>query len=56
MKITVLDGFALNPGDLSWEALGKLGEVQVFDRTAPSEVAERDHSPSRTAPAWSATW
>ena len=33
MKIVVLDGYTLNPGDLSWEALGKIGEPTVYDRT-----------------------
>jgi glycerate dehydrogenase len=41
MKITVLDGYCLNPGDLSWDALGRLGEVQVYDRTAPGELESR---------------
>jgi glycerate dehydrogenase len=41
MKITVLDGYALNPGDLSWDGLARLGEVRVFDRTPPAEVATR---------------
>jgi len=41
MKIVVLDGFCLNPGDLSWDGLRRLGEVEVFDRTAPEEVAGR---------------
>lgn len=41
MKITVLDGFSTNPGDLSWDALGKLGEFTVYDRTAPAQVVER---------------
>jgi glycerate dehydrogenase len=41
MKITVLDGYALNPGDLSWEALERLGELQVFDRTPAAEAARR---------------
>jgi glycerate dehydrogenase len=36
-----LDGYALNPGDLSWDALAKLGEVQVFDRTPAAEAAAR---------------
>ncbi len=31
----------MNPGDLSWEALKKLGDVTVYDRTSPSEVIER---------------
>lgn len=41
MKIVVLDGFALNPGDLSWEGLKQLGECLVFDRTQPQEVFDR---------------
>jgi glycerate dehydrogenase len=41
MKIVVLDGYALNPGDLSWEGLERFGEVAVFDRTPASEVASR---------------
>jgi glycerate dehydrogenase len=34
MKIVVLDGYTLNPGDITWEGLEKLGEVTVYDRTA----------------------
>ncbi|MDE6337625.1 MAG: D-2-hydroxyacid dehydrogenase, partial [Muribaculaceae bacterium] len=41
MKITVLDGYGMNPGDLSWEELEKLGEVTVYDRTAKEDVIER---------------
>lgn len=41
MKIVVLDGYTLNPGDMSWEGLEALGEVTVYDRTSPEEVAER---------------
>jgi len=41
MKIVVLDGYCLNPGDLSWDALGAVGEVEVFDRTPADQVAER---------------
>ena len=41
MKIVVLDGYAANPGDLSWDELKSLGECSVYDRTAPSEVPER---------------
>jgi glycerate dehydrogenase len=41
MNIVVLDGFALNPGDLSWEGLSKLGEIHLYDRTRPDEVFER---------------
>lgn len=41
MRIVVLDGFVLNPGDNPWTALEALGEVTVYDRTAPEEVVER---------------
>lgn len=41
MKIVVLDGNTLNPGDLSWEPLAKLGELTVYDRTAPELTLER---------------
>jgi glycerate dehydrogenase len=41
LKIVVLDGYAANPGDLSWEALAALGELTVYDRTAPTEVRSR---------------
>jgi glycerate dehydrogenase len=34
MKIVVLDGYTLNPGDLSWEGFEKLGDLKVYDRTA----------------------
>ncbi|WP_067149006.1 D-2-hydroxyacid dehydrogenase [Pseudotamlana agarivorans] len=33
MKIVVLDGYTLNPGDLSWEGLEKIGDLTVYDRT-----------------------
>ena len=41
MKIVVLDGYTLNPGDISWDALKKLGNVTIYDRTNPEEVSER---------------
>ena len=41
MKIVVLDGYAANPGDLSWAALEALGDLTVYDRTAPEEVVAR---------------
>lgn len=41
MKITVLDGFSMNPGDLRWDALKQYGDVTVFDRTSPSEILQR---------------
>ena len=41
MKIVILDGYTTNPGDLSWDGLKALGEVEVFDRTQPSETVAR---------------
>lgn len=41
MKIVVLDGYAANPGDLSWEEMMKLGDLTVYDRTSPSELMAR---------------
>ena len=40
MKIVVLDGYTENPGDLSWEELGKLGELTVYDRTSLTDESE----------------
>ncbi len=40
MKIVILDGYTENPGDLSWEELGKLGELTVYDRTPVQDTAE----------------
>lgn len=41
MKIVVLDGYTENPGDLSWEALGKLGNLTVYDRTEKEDIVTR---------------
>ena len=41
MKIVVLDGYAANPGDLSWDDMKALGSLTVYDRTAPEEVIHR---------------
>lgn len=41
MKIVVLDGYGLNPGDLSWEGMQALGELTMYDRTAPDELLQR---------------
>jgi len=41
MKIVVLDGYTLNPGDLSWNRLNKLGEVTIFDHTPFDKTVER---------------
>ena len=40
-KIVVLDGYVANPGDLSWDALAALGDLVVYDRTAPGQIVER---------------
>lgn len=40
MKIVVLDGFTLNPGDLEWTSLAKLGELTVYDRTPADDEKE----------------
>lgn len=40
MKIVILDGYTENPGDLSWDELGKLGELTVYDRTPVNDEAE----------------
>lgn len=41
MKIVILDGYTENPGDLSWSGLEALGELTVYDRTPPEQVADR---------------
>jgi glycerate dehydrogenase len=41
MKIVVLDGHALNPGDLDWSPLRALGDCEIHARTAPGELANR---------------
>ena len=41
MKIVVLDGYTLNPGDLNWDGLKKFGEVIIYDRTPADKVVER---------------
>ncbi|MGI6031349.1 MAG: D-2-hydroxyacid dehydrogenase [Eubacteriales bacterium] len=40
MKIVILDGYTENPGDLSWDELGKLGELTVYDRTSLTDEQE----------------
>ena len=40
MKIVILDGYTENPGDLSWDELGKLGELTVYDRTSLTDEDE----------------
>jgi glycerate dehydrogenase len=41
MKIVILDGHAINPGDLSWDALRDLGSLEVFDRTPENSIVPR---------------
>ncbi|NIV13812.1 MAG: D-2-hydroxyacid dehydrogenase, partial [Aliifodinibius sp.] len=41
MNIVVLDGYTLNPGDLSWEQLEELGNCRIYDHTSPEQVVER---------------
>jgi glycerate dehydrogenase len=41
MKITVLDGHTLNPGDLNWEGIESMGELVVYDRTPADLIQER---------------
>lgn len=41
MNITVLDGYTLNPGDLSWKELERLGNLTVYDRTPVDMTVER---------------
>lgn len=41
MKIVILDGFTLNPGDLDWSPLKRFGHVEIYDRTPGHLVLER---------------
>lgn len=41
MKIVILDGYTLNPGDLSWEGLKALGDLKVYEHTLPGEIEQR---------------
>ncbi len=41
MKIVVLDGYTLNPGDMSWSDMEKLGDLIVYDRTPADKIIER---------------
>src|SRR5437773_4161256 len=40
-KIVVLDGYTLNPGDLSWQGLRELGSCEIYDRSSLPEVLKR---------------
>lgn len=41
MKLVVLDGYTLNPGDLSWDSFHAVGQCEVFDRTAKEDLLTR---------------
>jgi glycerate dehydrogenase len=41
MKIVVLDGYTLNPGDLTWNGLENMGDLKVYDRTPVDKILER---------------
>jgi glycerate dehydrogenase len=41
MKIVVLDGYTLNPGDLSWDTISRMGDFTVYDRTPRDQILER---------------
>lgn len=41
MKIVVLDGYTLNPGDLNWDKLTQYGDLRVYDRSSPDQVIPR---------------
>ena len=41
MKIVILDGYTLNPGDLSWEGFRELGKCSIYDRTSSAELIKR---------------
>jgi glycerate dehydrogenase len=41
MKIVVLDGYAGNPGDVSWDELKALGDCTIYDRTTPEQMIDR---------------
>jgi glycerate dehydrogenase len=41
MKIVIVEGYAVNPGDLSWQSIAAFGELKVYDRTSEYLIAER---------------
>lgn len=41
MKIVILDGYSVNPGDLSWEELEECGDLTVYDRTNTEDILKR---------------
>lgn len=41
MKIVILDGYTVNPGDLTWDELKKYGDLEIYDRTEPDMIINR---------------
>ena len=41
MNIVVLDGYTLNPGDITWKGMEELGSLTVYDRTPADEIINR---------------
>ncbi|MCL2163041.1 MAG: D-2-hydroxyacid dehydrogenase [Oscillospiraceae bacterium] len=41
MKMVVLDGYTLNPGDISWERIEQFGELEIYDRTSEEDIVSR---------------
>jgi len=41
MKIVILDGYSLNPGDLSWDGFRSIGDVEIYDRTPADKIIQR---------------
>ena len=41
MKIVVLDGYTLNPGDLNWNQIKTLGDIIIYDRTDSDDIISR---------------
>ena len=41
MKIVILDGYTVNPGDLGWGRIERLGDCTIYDRTSPDRLLER---------------
>ena len=41
MKISVIDGYTENPGDLSWDGLRALGDVVIYDHSTKAEATPR---------------
>ncbi len=44
MKIIILDGYTLNPGDISWAGFETLGDFAMYDRTSPDKIVERSEN------------